>query len=380
MDAWALPSEKDFAVDKRRNQFIEVLSAALLGGALIAGCDALPTAQPGVSSTPTARVLQPTLPAWASVIAPLIGPTPDLSGTSQPYTDDSSPCDLPEVDFDSQFCGIDFSASFPDELNELNDPHGLHSPDGEWMASPCDNIAGYSLDVYQMHGDKKLEVMYGQDAVSKYGCTGYFFPKRWSADGKTLYYAANRSDVEPRTLFARDGHALLRLDLATGESTEILGSTVSGGYYAFAFSPDEQTLAYIAQPANPLTLTLQASAPAKPASIPLDAQFCAAGRIVWSPDGKQLIYLGWKCGDSFGADGRFTLVLFDVANQTQQWVFSDSTKVYYPFRWDLKGPIVKYSGAVGDGSKPGYFRLDLATGQLTAVPTGQLDPPLLVDN
>ncbi len=322
--------------------------------------------------------------SWTQLVAPLVGPTPNASATYSLFDANGIPCDLPPIDIDREFCGIDFSASSTDELNQLNDTHGLLSPDGAWLASPCDNISGYSLDVFDQQSQENWQVTYGSDAVKKYGCTGYFFPKHWTSDNRYLYYAANRTGSNASSAFARDGHALLRLDITDGESTEILPSSAAGqNFYAFTVSPDDLKLASIAQPASPLVLAiapLPLGAQGKPFQLKLDAALCAAGAIVWSPDSQQLLYSGWNCSSQAGSDGLYALMLVDVVKQTQRAIISAKPQAYFPFRWDASGPVVRYSGPAGDTTAAGYYRLDVQTGALTRIKITDLNPVPLFSN
>jgi hypothetical protein len=310
--------------------------------------------------------------------------TPNPSATIVTYDANGILCDLPPIDVDREFCGIDFSASSPDERNQPNETYGLHSPDGAWLASPCDNVSGYSLDGFDQQSPENWQVIFGSDAVKKYGCTGYFFPKHWTLNNRYLYYAANRTGSNASSAFAWEDHALLRLDITDGESTEILPSTAAGqNFYAFTVSPDGLKLASVTHPASPLVLAiapLPQGTLGKAVQLLLDKKLCAAGAIVWSPDSQKLLYAGWHCSSQAGSDGLYSLMLVDVVLHAQHVIFSEMPQAYFPLRRDASGPVVRYSGPDGDTTAAGYYRFEVQTGALTRINITDLNPVLLFSN
>jgi hypothetical protein len=240
-------------VDHRPLPFF--FAANRLPALVLGGCH--PVSQ--AAEPPTAAPVSPTSPpttipsltpfaSWTQWIPPRVGPTPNPSATFVLYDANGAPCDLPPIDIDREFCGIDFSASSTDELNQLADTHGLRSPIGAWLASPCDNVSGYSLDVFDQQSqenwagaivwspDSRQLLYSGWNCSSQAGSDGLYslmlvdvvrqtqravvsdkpqayFPFRWDASGAVVRYSGPAGDTTAAWYY--------QFDVQTGALTRI---------------------------------------------------------------------------------------------------------------------------------------------------------------
>lgn len=185
------------------------------------------------------------------------------------------------------------------------------SPNHGWIAFTCQDSPEGETRVRSIDGQLNWVVAFESNERRP---EGIVMPVHWSQDGHYLYLATNPvADGWP--LYFVDGSALLRLTLQTGKVSRLLQPYADGmPSYAFAFSPDDKSLAYIDNHGwYSLTLHNFDLLSGQSQSIALDSRLAIAGRITWSPIGNHLFLLG----STSQSDFVLALVVLDLINGTQ---------------------------------------------------------------
>jgi hypothetical protein len=271
------------------------------------------TIQPTIQQTPTITITVPQKPTKK----PLPIETPVEVVT--PMT-----VDTPIADVESTVPPI------PDSLSECNEVN--FSPDQKWATGFCH---GDETRIVGLESEKEWSISYpeyyGEKADSGIGVIDPVF---WSKDGNYLYFSIVREASGP--MYFIDGSALIRMDLATGQISEVLKPTYAqfySKYYSFSFSPDGRYLAYIIQPEKPLKVYLSDMETGHYKSFPLKEKYNQAGQIIWSPDQKK-ISLGLGIVDYEGnIEDQFSICVIDFENESIRELFEDSTQKWYPKAW-----------------------------------------------
>lgn len=187
-------------------------------------------------------------------------------------------------------------------------------------------------------------------------------PFQWSPDGKYLYYTDEPYGIGGYILFW-GGPDLKRVDAAAGGVTQILPDT--GCLCAMAVSPDGATAAYITG-SGPLELALYDIAAGNERRAPIDAGYLQAGDIVWSPDGRALVYTMAISNFENPDAERYAVVRVDVDVLSQTLLIPDDDRLLRTAAWPV-------AGAVWLNDKNGNsWRMNPATGDLVGQSEGQV--------
>jgi len=218
-------------------------------------------------------------------------------------------------------------------------------------------MAVYNLGDASKHWFFSYRDIYGSryDNGNQYGIVQ---PKRWSGDGRYLYFVPFFYG-DGGCAFYYEAQALLRLDLSSGDYVEILSPTEDGFSYNISFSDDDVYLGVIEtwqeHPILKLTnLTLQTRE-----EIPLGEQYSGAGNLVWSQDHSQILFSA-RSGDECG-NMTYYLVWMDMTNRSRKVILEGKwTDPYKPIRWVDENHVILaewFSGKI--------FSLDLRTGKIS---------------
>ena len=234
------------------------------------------------------------------------------------------------------------------------------SPDGKYLAydTPANDTTG-QRDVFVIAADGSREVpaVLGPSRDSVVG---------WSADGKRLIFASDRSG--PRGLWAlpfADGQPhgdpeLLKSDMGQQEN---LGMTTSGALYSAVYDPG-------AVPADVYVAPFDSAAGkflSKP--VPAAQSFLGTNLMpVWSPDGKSLAYVSMRRS---GDEGHVVIGIRSTqTGQVRELVpspnFPPSGGYFYSLVWMPDGNSFIVTGR-GDKHGFGVFRIDAQTGQTSLI-------------
>jgi len=211
------------------------------------------------------------------------------------------------------------------------------SPSQTWATGICNDDETWVVHVDQQ---EKWTVSYDEYYGKKFDSdNGVIEPYHWTSDNKFLDLA-----IQPFFLtlgggyipfYYHDGWGLVRLDLANGNLADIL-RPIQQHYYSFSFSPDGKSIAYILQPATPLTVKVMNLESKEVKSYSLKPEYNRAGDILWSPDMSNLV-LGQaiiNMAPDFKPDPNiFSIVLINLGDNSQQLVVSDNFSFTRPVKW-----------------------------------------------
>jgi dipeptidyl aminopeptidase/acylaminoacyl peptidase len=185
-------------------------------------------------------------------------------------------------------------------------------------------------------------------------------PVQWSRDGRYLYFTDEPYGIGGYILFW-GGPDLQQVDLVTGTITEILPD--QGCLCAMSLSPDGTTLASIAG-IDPLELVLRNILDGTERRTQLESGHWQAGNIVWSPDGKALMFT-MAIGDP--EKEAYSIVRVDVGTLAQTVLIHDDARLLETIVWaDAKTVWLNSTLMLG-----GAWRMDAETGETTLVAEGQ---------
>jgi len=154
------------------------------------------------------------------------------------------------------------------------------------------------------------------------------FPIKWSRNGQILYFAPAASDSgAPAGIYLFT--ALAMIEVKSGKWEMLLPD--SDRYYDFAFSPDEDYLAYTQSsgdlPGDPsVTLGILRLKNKKDQQHNLDGVY--GGNAVWSPFKPRFIF---KIQDP---ENGSSIVYFDVDTKTLKYILRDEQSDLYISSWD----------------------------------------------
>ncbi|MEK7275813.1 MAG: hypothetical protein AAB427_00550, partial [Chloroflexota bacterium] len=186
-------------------------------------------------------------------------------------------------------------------------------------------------------------------------------PAQWSSDGRYLYFTDEPYGIGGYILFW-GGPDLQQVDLATGTIIEILPD--QGCLCALSLSPDGTLLAVITG-IGPLELVLRDLATGTERKTVLEDGHLQAGNIVWSPDGKALMF---TMAISDPEKEAYSIVRVDAGTLAQTVLIHDDPRLLETIVWaDAKTVWLNSTLMLG-----GAWRMDADTGETTLVAEGEV--------
>ncbi len=219
------------------------------------------------------------------------------------------------------------------------------SPDGKWTAKtfPADDKQkhGYMI-VKSLDGQDEWTVSYDPDQYDR-GPDGYPHPLLWTPDGKYLYYTLR--PIVDRRLFNRifsDGVGLFELNLKNGKQNQILPG--SPWPIAMAVAPDGSKVAYISgEFDSPEVIAIRplgtkSKEGAKQETIiQIPDGFFFPGAMLWSPDGKKLVFVAEEMGSE-----RYSIFLYDPDQAELKVLNHTDARLLAPQEWSNPERILVY--------------------------------------
>jgi hypothetical protein len=238
----------------------------------------------------------------------------------------------------------------------------LTSPDGHWRAEvasyPCTPTAEGELAYERL---TLTDTRTGATTVvatqtiacgglGAYGLAGLF----WSANSRYLYFTTAHEGV-PDGCGDYWQPPISRLDVTSRATSELSGGALSPGRTRLATWQGRTLAIWDVEGGDAITVT-----PAR-TDLPI-------GPIAWSPDDRALVYL--QVASHCPLMGDSTLVRFDLPAATQAVLLESATPTFGGVRWDDPDTLI-LTDAAGKA-----WRYDLATSELSAVPSGALVTPV----
>jgi hypothetical protein len=235
------------------------------------------------------------------------------------------------------------------------------SPDGEWKAITLFQVPRGSDEYYQ-----SLIVSHASGSPSYTLVDGWFpmalgytvaEPLFWSYDGNRFYYT-NRANADGCALLY-NGSDLHQVDLATGETTELLPADTTT---KLGLAPDEEHVAYLAIGEPTLIIHNFASGESTPfnlSSLMKDAQ---VGAFVWSPESDAIVFAVAHKPCMGGWAEATSIYKLDAADMSLTLHLEADNRLLVPVAW-LTDNFVLVENQAGE-----EFILDLATDQILPPP------------
>lgn len=220
------------------------------------------------------------------------------------------------------------------------------SPDGNWLAEYC--FAQNVLQVINRDGTIILRENL-KDFYYKLGYPddpGYILPVHWTKDSHYVYFVVSMEgwgEGGPYTISGSSPN-LFRMSVPGGKT----GLVVNGNFY-YSFSPTDRHMIEIQEYKRLVKLIIHDIYTGSAETlIPIGrAQYCQAGSVVWSPDGKEFVFVAasnGKYSDNDGGDCEAniqSLILVDMSNFSQQLIIPANTIYIVPVSWD-KNDLITY--------------------------------------
>lgn len=253
-----------------------VLFAVLVMGLALAAC---------ATSSPTAKLA--TAPAISSPVKPTATETPTVLATH-----------VPTATATATAAPIKPTASpTPALAAACKGAPASVSPDGEWVLCDLKDVDGKSIAFVAGGNGRHWDVNYPKlsGSIPVYGGSRVLV---WTPDDRYLYAALVEQMAGGSRAFGSTSD-IWRMDLSSGAVKDLLPTgemPYESWFYDLAVSPDALRLVYINQFQAPLALNILAlpgdtKTEIKLADNPVNAASrFTAGELVWTPDGKSLVY------------------------------------------------------------------------------------------
>jgi ABC-type transport system involved in multi-copper enzyme maturation permease subunit len=231
------------------------------------------------------------------------------------------------------------------------------SPDGQWNAKGLAAFPKNGGELYYIqltvHSTDGTVEWTAVDEWTRFGL-GYTTPQpfHWSREGRYLYFT-NEPVPDGCGVFV-NGSDLHKVDLSNGDVTEVVPSS---GLW-LSLSPDETMLAYIGYGDRGLVLRDLATGAEREAKLAPGPDY-AAGHVIWSPDGTELVLtLAIRPCSANWAES-VSVVRVDVATLQQTTLLEQDRRLFTTLEWPTLDRVLLKddNGAL--------WSMDPRTGQVT---------------
>jgi hypothetical protein len=351
------------------NYWNRIICSVFLGF-VIAACNAVSaTKLTDIPAAPTfTRTLRTTLTPVPSITARIPA---TITKTMLPPVE-VTPTFLPEIL--AEVATLDTIVSEKSELKEFYDrfcithgncayvPNLGLSPNGEWAVFFNVEKGTGGLSIVNVASKKQWDIS-SYDITEESCCDTTVVIEHWSQDGRYLYVSPQMAGSGGLFWFWRDYIQLIRINLENGTWVD----TKMGA--AYSFSPNDKFIAY-RRGQNVVIHDFQ-TANEKIFSVP--DEYVAFGRFVWSPDSKNIMFIGSSVKELLSDEGKpngFTLFLLNTENMKADLILEKDERYLYPLEWSASNVILLESlykiGSNGYLENSGErYKLDLSTNELS---------------
>lgn len=213
------------------------------------------------------------------------------------------------------------------------------SPDGQWVATDCDDGNIFRLHIVRVDGTKEWQVSFqdltGSGSVGSTNRFGEFvsfpsmpLPFHWYKDSRYLFIAPQAIVDGSQS----DGLGLYRFDTQTGRYSPFLPFGESS--YNFSFSPDDEYYVY-SYGMDEKYIHIASLETGTEQTIQLPDGQGYTQRFLWSPDNKKFVFIY----DNFTTD-KSALLLFDTKQNSFTTLLEVGERNLIPLRWESEVEIV----------------------------------------
>lgn len=224
----------------------------------------------------------------------------------------------------------------------------------------------YPFIISKISGEQLEDIhpmIFAPDWITNFPSTT-FKPDHWNHD--TLIFRAYTLPCPDYFLCVyRDGDALYKVDLESGEFSILLSPQSTS--YAFSISPDGKYLGYVYH-GKPEAVYIRDLASGEENQIVLTEIYERVGSFVWTPDSKEILFLGISYTNELFYSSLF---LYDTVNSSLALLLDHHSGTY--FSGDLSSnsseywyqPDVLYLGSVDSP----HLYINIRTKEINQVPT-----------
>jgi hypothetical protein len=235
------------------------------------------------------------------------------------------------------------------------------SPNGKWAAFYSVEKGTGELNIVNVASKKQWDISYYDITGNLYGDTAVEI-EHWSHDGYYLYVSPRHPGDGGMERFWRAYTQLIRMNLENGTWVDTqMGSS-------FSFSPNDKFIAY----RRGTRLVVYEFQTGNEQMFNVPAEYRAFGRFVWSPDSKQILFVGSSLEEFFVSEEQpngFTLFLLDVEDMKAQTILEKDERYLYPLDWQTSNIVlleslykVRQDGSLESSSEK--YQLDLETNKI----------------
>ena len=213
------------------------------------------------------------------------------------------------------------------------------SPNGQWVAFQCySEELGTYANITGIDSSLSWQVSYEQTYAANHeeakGIAALVIPFHWSADGRYFYLTIHIDAIDGPAVALYNGHALYRLELASGQIAEVLPPVMPFFSYVMSISPNSRFLVYTRAGENEMFYVRDFQTGDEHVHE-LDASFDTTAFFQWSEDNKKLAFsavhrdLIW--GEDYSAG--MSLFLLELETGNLSLLLQNPRNLYYPTGW-----------------------------------------------
>lgn len=333
---------------RARGKLTSRLSVALVTGLFMAGC----------ASTPLATVTE-TASVAASPTEPPSLDTPAASATALP-TATATATDTTQAPTPSPTSALAVAC---------NTAPATVSPDGKWVFCDAKDSNGISIPYAISAAGQRWNISFKQIA----GPAPIYDDNKvlvWTPDDRYVYVLLHGQATSAGRFFYAGGD-IYRMDLSSGALKDLVPiGEFEAHFYDLSVSPDGKRLAYVDQWQTPLMLDLLALPGDTRTEIKLadtkqgNDHPVTAGELVWTPDGKKLIYKQITDQPLNQCAYDYSILIMDLGSHSTQTIIGDQSiglcngepAEYHVLQVDNQSIILEHNGAL--------WRYDIASNKL----------------
>ena len=223
----------------------------------------------------------------------------------------------------------------PNDTPYFSDSTESFSPDGLWLGELCLNLEERYFGL--IFSNKKTGVIwklpYNDYIPNVESADGGMRVAHWSNDSRYAYFHTSLGGDGGECFYEGydTGVGLFRLDLQTGQTTEILPLNDNLVWYGFSFSPTDKWFVYGIETVDLVIFNITTG---ESINVANKEEFSQGGGYIWSPDGSQFVYSTLKYVPNNVDRESYTLRLVDAQTGSERILLEAKTNCYLARKWN----------------------------------------------